>query len=156
MRADFYYTARENGLAALMKLLEKIMETKKRAVVITANEETASQLDKALWRTDKFLPHSVEQDSYAPRQPIWLTSKEGESPNNAQIAIYYGNASSKPKLERAIFLNFSDDATQCQNAKKAWDVLVNNKATVGGHNQVSGKWQAITEPLIAEPLANHN
>ena len=170
MQADFYYTPKQTAIPTLIGLLGKVLSQHQRAVVITGDGETTTQLDDALWRVEKFLPHSA--DHLPERQPIWLQSDQPSSgakiANGAKIAIYYAakamgeipNLAKSPTLERAVFLNFSDDPTQCQIAKQAWEVLANSPQTTSqdapqttpqadlkAHSLINGKWQTLTEPL---------
>ena len=72
----------------LPKLMEKVVQGGKRAVIQTTSEERVEELNKQLWTytTKTFLPHGCAADGFAEDQPIWLTSTS-ENPNNAEVLV---------------------------------------------------------------------
>ncbi len=69
---------------ALPKLLERVLRSGKRAVVMAGSEERVESLNAMLWtyRQDSFLPHGSARDANPEAQPVWLTAKD-ENPINA-------------------------------------------------------------------------
>ena len=60
-------------------LLLKIYDQKKKALILSENEEMTQKLDLGLWNFSKtkFLPHITDQDDFDLKtQPILLTEKE--------------------------------------------------------------------------------
>ena len=63
----FYQLRRTPLEKALPKLLEKVLESGRRAVVLAASEERAEALNAALWTYEQgsFLPHGTARDGNA-------------------------------------------------------------------------------------------
>lgn len=72
----------------LPKLMEKVIQGGKRAVVMASSKERVEVLNTILWTysTLTFLPHGSVEDDFAEDQPIWLTN-ELENPNNADVLV---------------------------------------------------------------------
>lgn len=108
---------------ALPKLLEKILELNKRAVILCGSEERLEFLNSALWTLGKasFLPHGTEKEGFPDDQPIWLTVKD-ECPNGASFLIQTDGAES-PSLdtyERCLDLFDGSDEDATLTARKRW------------------------------------
>src|SRR4051812_6980954 len=73
---------------ALPKLLEKVVASGVRAVVLSDTEESVIELNNLLWtyREDSFLPHGSSADKYPGDQPIYLTSGN-DNPAHATILV---------------------------------------------------------------------
>lgn len=69
-------------------MLEKVLATGDRAVVVAGSEERAEALAAALWTYDdrSFLPHGTARDGSAPDQPVWITTAI-ENPNGARMLV---------------------------------------------------------------------
>lgn len=89
----FYHLQRSPLDRALPKLLEKILATGKRAVVVAGSEERVEALAAALWAYEQgsFLPHGTRRDGRADEQPIWLTDLD-ENPNQARFVVMVDGA----------------------------------------------------------------
>ena len=87
-QVGFYHLSRTPLERALPKLLEKVLESGDRAVVIAGSEARVEALNAALWTYDpnSFLPHGSAVDGNAERQPVWLTSSD-ENPNGATFLL---------------------------------------------------------------------
>lgn len=85
---DFYHLTASSLDEALPKLLEKLLSSGARGVVLAGSKERAEHLDALFWtyRPDAFLPHGGARDGHAADQPIWLTDKD-ENPNGATILV---------------------------------------------------------------------
>ena len=72
----------------LPKLLERILERGKRAVIMAGSEERVEYLDGYLWTYTQrsFLPHGSASDGFASEQPIALTCTD-ENPNAAAVLL---------------------------------------------------------------------
>ncbi len=72
----------------LQRLLERVLERGKRAVVVAASDERVAYLNTFLWTYAQrsFLPHGAADDGFAEDQPIYLTSAE-ENPGNATVLL---------------------------------------------------------------------
>lgn len=91
----FYHLTRSPLERALPKLLEKVLESGARAVVMAGSEERVRALNTLLWTYDpaSFLPHGTIEDGDSADQPIWLTV-EDENPNEAGILVLADGATS--------------------------------------------------------------
>lgn len=84
----FYHLTRSGLDRALPKLLEKVLASGARAVVLAGSADRVEQLSALLWTYDpaSFLPHGTARDGAAADQPIWLTDHP-ENPNGAGIVV---------------------------------------------------------------------
>lgn len=101
----------------LPKLLEKVLASGKRAVVMAETPDQLKIIDAFLWTYSKtqLLPHGTQEDGNPTYQPIWLTCVE-ENPNQSQILVLIGNLQPKnaPTFEKTLILKpeWSSDLTQ--------------------------------------------
>lgn len=130
---------------ALPRLLERILQAKKRAVILCASEEKLNYLNGTLWTLGKlsFIPHGSGKEGYAEDQPIWLTT-EDENPNGAQFLVLTEGAES-PSLstyERCLDLFDGNDDDAVQHARKRWKNYKDQGHTVTYWKQTeSGSWE---------------
>jgi DNA polymerase-3 subunit chi len=84
----FYHLTRSGLDRALPKLLEKVLASGARAVVVAGSAERVEQLNALLWTYDpaSFLPHGSSRDGEPADQPIWLTDHP-DNPNDATIVV---------------------------------------------------------------------
>ncbi len=73
---------------ALPRLLERVIASNQRAVVLAETEEQVEALASHLWTysAESFLPHGSARDGFSQHQPIFLTASE-ENPNGATILV---------------------------------------------------------------------
>ncbi len=85
---SFYHLLRQPLENALPKLLERVVESRLRAVVVADTEEQVEALNNRLWTYDpgSFLPHGTARDGEAAEQPIFLTTEE-TNPNDAGVLV---------------------------------------------------------------------
>jgi DNA polymerase-3 subunit chi len=100
----------------LPKLLEKIIASGKRSVVLANSEERVEMLNNALWTyaQGSFLPHGTCKDGFPEHQPIWL-STHTDHLNGAHILVLTDGVT-PPTLENYercidIFDGLDEDAT---------------------------------------------
>lgn len=109
--------------AALPKLLEKVLASDGRAVVMTGSEERAEALNTALWlyHPNSFLPHGSARDGHAADQPVWITV-EDENPNGANFLILTDGAVSAnvDGFERCLEIFDGSDAAAVSAARARW------------------------------------
>jgi DNA polymerase-3 subunit chi len=119
----------------LPKLLEKVLASGQRAVVMAASEDQLKTIDTFLWTYSKseLLPHGMAEDGNAPYQPIWLTCTD-ENPNDAQVLVLIGNVrpAHLAQFEKVLMLksDWSIDSTQW--AQSIGDLTVWEEQTQGG------------------------
>jgi len=130
---------------ALPRLLEKILQVKKRAIILCTSEDRLNYLNGALWTLGKlsFIPHGSAKEGYEEDQPIWLTTKD-ENPNGAQFLILTEGAEA-PTLstyERCLDLFDGNDEEAIAQARKRWTSYKNQGYTVTYWKQTeSGSWE---------------
>ena len=85
---SFYHLQRTPLERALPKLLEKVLESGYRALVMAGSGERVEALNAALWTYEQrsFLPHGGPDDGHAAHQPIYLTAAH-ENPNGATVLV---------------------------------------------------------------------
>jgi DNA polymerase-3 subunit chi len=88
MEVSFYHLTKTPLDKTLPRLLEKVVASHLRAVVLTDSQERLQALDSLLWAYSQlsFLPHGTHKDGHSAHQPIWLTTTL-ENPNNAQVLV---------------------------------------------------------------------
>jgi DNA polymerase-3 subunit chi len=120
---NFYHLQRSSLEQTLPKLLEKILQAGKRAVVIARSEERVEALNTLLWTYDpnSFLPHGSRADGAAPEQPVWLTI-EDENPNAASVLVLTDGAATGRlgDYERCLELFDGNDPERVADARKRW------------------------------------
>ena len=119
----FYHLTRSPLERALPKLLEKVLESGARAVVMAGSEERVDALNALLWTYESasFLPHGATQDGDAPDQPIWLTTTD-ENPNGAGILVLTDGATSSRvgEFDRCLELFDGRDDAAVGAARDRW------------------------------------
>lgn len=140
----FYHLTRTPLEDALPRLLEKVVDSGKRAVLRAADEERVEALNRALWTyaNDSFLPHGTRADGFAAEQPVYLTTQV-ENPNGAAILVLV-DAAEAPDLdgfERCLELFDGRDERAVGLARERWKA-----AQAAGHQVVywrqneQGRW----------------
>ena len=130
----FYHLTRTPLEEALPRLLEKVVESGKRAVLRAGDEERLEALNRALWtyENDSFLPHGTRADGSADAQPVFLTTAV-ENPNGAAILVLV-DAAEAPDLaafDRCLELFDGRDERAVALARERW-----RAAQAAGHTVV--------------------
>ena len=89
----FYHLQRIGLEQVLPRLLEKVIGSGMRAVVLASSEERVEALNRLLWTygRDSFLPHGSRADGFAEAQPIFLAASY-ERPNDADVLVLVDGA----------------------------------------------------------------
>jgi DNA polymerase-3 subunit chi len=89
----FYHLERTSLDQALPELLEKTLARNWRALVRSTAAERIEHLDGWLWtyRDDAFLPHGVDGEPMADRQPVLITTRM-DNPNQARALFLIDGA----------------------------------------------------------------
>lgn len=141
----FYHLTTSPLERALPKLLEKILEAQKRAVILCGSQERLDFLNTVLWTLGKasFIPHGSEKEGFVKDQPIWLTLKD-ENPNEAQFLIQTDGVDS-PSLssfERCLDLFDGNDEEAIASARDRWKKYKDQGHIITYWKQsVSGGWE---------------
>jgi DNA polymerase-3 subunit chi len=120
---SFYHLTKTPLEKALPALLEKMLASGKRGLVLVETEERLRLLDNLLWTysSNKFLPHGTEKDGKAERQPVFLTLRE-ENPNQAQVLVVTDGR--KPAFAenfgRVVDIFDGSNETQLSAARARW------------------------------------
>lgn len=119
----FYHLTRGTLEQVLPRLLEKVLESGRRAVVRCPNGERLEALDRALWTyaPDSFLPHGRAADGFVDRQPIFLT--EGlDRPNGAEVLVLVDDApeAGLEAYERVLVPFAGSDEAAVERARGRW------------------------------------
>ena len=142
---SFYHLEKSNLEFALPKLLEKVLEMGKRALVIGESEARIEILASALWtyNSGSWLPHGTSKDSYPEEQPVWLSS-EDTNPNGATFLFLLNGMNSErvSDFERCFVLFDGNDPSMVDIARTHWSDYQKS-----GHNVTywqqssSGAWE---------------
>lgn len=120
---NFYHLQRSSLEQTLPKLLEKVLQAGKRAVVIARSEERIEVLNTLLWTYDpgSFLPHGSKGDGNASSQPVWLTADD-ENPNGATVLVLIDGARSDrlAEYERCLEVFNGNDPESVAAARQRW------------------------------------
>lgn len=88
MDIQFYHLLATTLERALPQLLNKALQAEYRVQISCRDRSTVKMLDARLWDYDpaSFLPHGVEEEDHAERQPILLGVSD-ENKNQAQLRV---------------------------------------------------------------------
>lgn len=83
---QFYHLLSTSRARAVPKLMEKVLASGAKAVMLVNSDGMLKTMSDALWANDpaSFLPHGTARDGHAAEQPIYLTLAD-ENPNGAEI-----------------------------------------------------------------------
>ena len=120
---NFYHLQRSSLEQTLPKLLEKVLQAGKRAVVMARSEERVEALNVLLWTYDpnSFLAHGSKTDGNPAEQPVWLTT-EDENPNGASVLLLTDGAASARlgDYERCLEIFDGRDTERVAEARERW------------------------------------
>ena len=141
----FYHLERTSLDQALPELLEKTLARGWRAVVRSGSRDRLEHLDGWLWswRDDSFLPHGLDDEPEAERQPVVLTTGE-RNPNQAQALFLIDGADPGPLegYERAVVLFDGRDEAALAAARAEWSRLKRSGAAISYWKQTArGGWE---------------
>tara|TARA_A100000171_G_C2132223_1_gene147525 strand:- start:1800 stop:2222 length:423 start_codon:yes stop_codon:yes gene_type:complete len=127
------------------KLLEKVLSTGKRAVVLCGTSDRVADLNAGLWTyaTQSFLPHGTVREGNAARQPVWITT-EVENPNGAEIVIIVDGQTITPEdsFHRCLDIFDGMDQTAVEDARRRWQLYRERGDTLAYWKQnSSGLWE---------------
>ena len=141
----FYHLQRSMLESVLPKLLERVVERGKRAVVLVDSPERVEALNVHLWTYDDrgFLPHGSTRDGYAANQPIWLTDSD-ENPNGAAV-LFQGDGAESGRVgeyETCVDLFDGNDAEAVGRARERWQKYKSAGHSVHYFQQdEKGRWE---------------
>ena len=122
----FYHLTRTPLEPALGRLLERVLASGQRAVVVASSPERLEALNRALWTFDResFLPHGTREDGFAEDQPVFLTD-EANFPNGATVLVLVDGAEVEPPPEftRCLYIFEGNDEAGVAQARALWQRL---------------------------------
>lgn len=141
----FYHLERSSLDQVLPDLLEKTLTRGWRALVRAPSPERVEHLDGLLWtfRDDSFLPHGVDGEPMAERQPV-LISGGSSNPNGATALFLIDGAEADDLtgIERCILIFDGGDAKALEAARASWGRLKREGRTVTYWRQgEAGGWR---------------
>ncbi len=142
---SFYHLQRAPLERALPRLLERVLQSGLRAVVLAGSTERVEQLDAVLWTYDPgaFLPHGSAEGGFAGDQPVFLTTDE-ENPNGATVLVLVDGVDPKFKgdFERCLDLFDGNDADAVEAARNRWRAAQASGGTAKYWKQDdAGRWE---------------
>ena len=142
----FYHLTEAPLEAALPVMLERTLERGPRAVVRGGHVERLRFLDGLLWTRDEagFLPHGIDGDPDADRQPVWLTT-QAEIPNGAKTLFLIDGAEAgtgeMSALEITAILFDGHDPAAVEAARNQWRTVTAAKlSAVYWAQSDGGRW----------------
>jgi DNA polymerase III subunit chi len=119
----FYHLTRTALEPALGRLLERVLASAQRAVVVASSPERVEALNRALWTCgrESFLPHGSREDGFAEEQPVFLTA-EADYPNDAAVLVLVDGAEVEPapQFTRCLYLFDGNDEAAVAQARALW------------------------------------
>ena len=146
MRVDFYHLEKVSLDNALPQILQKAYEAGQNILIKVDMAERADYLNTLLWtyKPDSFLPHGVEKDGFAEKQPILITHKDGFNPNNASLCVLVDNVQVPldEGFARALYFFDGRNPESLQLAREEWKRISNAGADKFYWQQnENGKWE---------------
>ena len=141
----FYHLTATPLERALPKLLEKVLESGARAVVLAGSEPRIESLDTALWVYDpgSFLPHGTAGAGDPADQPVFLTTRE-ENPNGAAILVLVDGIEPAflNSFDRCLDVFDGTDEAAVAAARKRWSARKSAGDAVTYWKQApDGRWE---------------
>ena len=148
----FYHLTRTPLEPALGRLLERVLASGQRAVVVASSPERVEALNRALWTfgRESFLPHGTREDGFAEDQPVFLTD-EADFPNGATVLVLVDGAEVEPPPEftRCLHMFEGNDEAGVAQARALWQRLRDRGEALTYWQQTERGWQkvmATTDP----------
>jgi DNA polymerase-3 subunit chi len=131
----FYHLERRTLDDVLPGLIERTLERGWRALIKTESADRASSIDSLLWtyNDQTFLPHAQVGDGDVKRQPVLITTEDGNA-NDANVLFLVGGAEPLPwdaptALSRIVLMFDGRDEIALTRARAAW-----KDAKAAGHD----------------------
>ncbi len=123
---SFYHLSKTNLEEALPKLLEKVLETSGKAIVLCGDDSKVKIIDGLLWSVGgkRFIPHATANDNDIEHNPVFVTSKQ-ENPIKANFLVdikFDGSEYYKDFQRTLLIFNGSSDS-ELNYARAQWKKL---------------------------------
>ena len=144
MEYGFYHLTRTALEPALGRLLERVLASEQRAVVIASSPERVEALNRALWTfgRESFLPHGSREDGFAEDQPVFLTD-QADYPNGATVLVLVDGAEVEPppQFTRCVYMFDGNDGAVVAQARDFWRRLRERGEALTYWQQTERGWQ---------------
>jgi DNA polymerase III subunit chi len=145
----FYHLTRTPLEPALGRLLERVLASGQRAVVVASSPERLEALNRALWTfgRESFLPHGTREDGFAEDQPVFLTD-EADFPNGATVLVLVDGAEVEPppQFTRCLYMFEGNDEAGVAQARALWQRLRDRGETLTYWQQTERGWHKADPP----------
>lgn len=146
MQINFYHLTKSPVGKALPRLLEKVLTSGVKTIVLAPDEKRTEELNRDLWTytTKVFLPHGSKNDGFSDEQPIYLTAGN-ENPNGATVlAIVEGaNSDNINAFEKCLYMFDGTDDSQLKTARQRWKEYNNaGHSTIYWQQNSKGGWES--------------
>jgi len=140
----FYHLERSGLDDVLPELLERTLSRGWKAIVRARQADRIDHLDGWLWayRDESFLPHALDNEPGAARQPILLTT--GTENPNAADALFLVDGAEPGALDgyqRCVVLFDGGDEDQLRNARKQWSAVKARGLSASYWKQQARGWE---------------
>ena len=145
VQIQFYHLTATPLDRALPKLLEKVLSSGFRVLVVAGSDEQVDHLNHVLWTYDpgSFLPHGSMKDGHPEQQPI-LLSTHIEAVNDAKVLLVTNGTTHEKTdgFERILDMFDGRDAQAVANARTRWTSYKNAGCEVAYLRQTdNGGWE---------------
>jgi DNA polymerase-3 subunit chi len=142
---SFYHLQRQPLERALPKLLERVIASSMKALVLADNEERIGMLNSTLWTYDQdsFLPHGSGKEGDAELQPVYLTTEE-DNPNRANVLVLVDGGQHKDlaHFDRCLDMFDGNDQDAVTQARQRWKIYKDaGHAVTYWQQNDGGKWE---------------
>ncbi|HEX2478158.1 MAG TPA: DNA polymerase III subunit chi [Geminicoccaceae bacterium] len=148
----FYHLTRTPLEPALGRLLERVLASGQRAVVVASSPERVEALNRALWifGRESFLPHGTREDGFVEEQPVFLTD-QADFPNGATVLVLVDGAETAPppQFTRCLYMFDGNDESALAQARDFRRRLRERGEALTYWQQTERGWQkamATTDP----------
>ena len=141
----FYQLNKHPLERALPKLLEKVVSSGARAVLMAGSKERISALNSMMWTYEPgaFLAHGSAEDDHDSEQPVWLTISS-ENPNGASVLVLTDGAShdGMDGFEKCLEIFDGNDEQALTQARERWKTYEQAGYPLTYYEQTAqGEWQ---------------
>jgi DNA polymerase-3 subunit chi len=125
-QVSFYHLSKTGLEEALPKLVEKILETDGRAIVLCNDEGKVKVVDGLLWSVGgkRFIPHAKANDNDIEHNPVYITAVE-ENPIEANflVDISFSENQYYTKFPRSLVVFNGASEAELGYARSMWKKL---------------------------------